>query len=44
MGTAFLVVRANLTVTCFEEKMFIILPQIYPREFVDFLFETIFHV
>ena len=34
MGTAFLVVRANLTVASFEEKMF--LPQIFPREFVDF--------
>ena len=42
MGTAFLVVRANLTVICFEEKMFIILPQIYPREFVDFFIRNYF--
>ena len=40
MGTAFLVVRANLTVASFEEKMF--LPQIFPREFVDFFIRNQF--
>ena len=41
MGTIFAVVGSNLTVAYFEEKMFAILPQIYPKDFVDFSFETI---
>ena len=36
MGTIFAVVGSNLTVAYFEEKMFSILPQIYPKYFVDF--------
>ena len=36
MGTIFAVVGSNLTVAYFEEKMFAILPQIYPKDFVDF--------
>ena len=35
MGTIFAVVGSNLTVAYFEEKMFAILPQIYPKSFVD---------
>ena len=42
MGTAFLVVRANLTVACFKVKTLTILPQIYPREFVDFFIRNYF--
>ena len=33
MGTIFAVVGSNLTVAYFEEKMFAILPQIYPKDF-----------
>ena len=36
MGTIFDVVGSNLTVAYFKEKMFAILPQIYPKDFVDF--------
>ena len=36
IGTIFAVVGSNLTVAYFEEKMFAILPQIYPKDFVDF--------
>ena len=35
MGTIFAVVGSNLTVAYFEVKMFALLPQIYPRDFVD---------
>ena len=35
MGTIFAVVGSNLTVAYFEVKMFALLPQIYPRHFVD---------
>ena len=42
MGTIFAVVGSNLTVVYFEEKMFAILPQIYPKDFVDFFISTIF--
>ena len=34
MGTIFAVVGSNLTVTYFEVKMFALLPQTYPRDFV----------
>ena len=36
MGTIFAIVGTNLTVAYFEEKMFAILPQIYPKDFADF--------
>ena len=35
MGTIFAVVGSNLTVAYLEVKMFALLPQIYPRDFVD---------
>ena len=35
METIFAVVGSNLTVAYFEVKMFALLPQIYPRDFVD---------
>ena len=37
MVTIFAVVGSNLMVAYFEEKMFAILPQIYPKYFNDFL-------
>ena len=36
MGTIFPAVGSNRTVAYFEEKMFAILPKIYPKDFVDF--------
>ena len=42
MGTIFAVVGSNLTVAYFEEKMFSILPQIYPKYFVDFFIRNYF--
>ena len=36
MATIFAVVGSNLTVAYFEENMFAILPQIYPKYFIDF--------
>ena len=36
MGTIFAVVSSNLTVAYFEVKMFALLPQIYPRDIVDY--------
>ena len=36
MGIIFVVVGSNLRVAYFEEKMFAILPQIYPKDFVNF--------
>ena len=36
MGTIFAVVGSNLMLAYFEEKMFAILPKIYPKDFVDF--------
>ena len=38
MGTISAIVGSNLMVAYFEENMFAILPQIYPRNFVDFFF------
>ena len=35
MGITFAVGGSNLTVPDFEEKMFAILPQIYPKDFVE---------
>ena len=42
METIFVVVGSNLTVAYFEEKMFAILPQIYPKDFVDFFIRNYF--
>ena len=42
MGTTFAVVGSNLTVAYFEVKMFALLPQIYPRNFVDFFVRKYF--
>ena len=42
MGTIFAVAGSNLTVAYFEEKMFAILPQIYPKDFVDFFISNYF--
>ena len=36
MGTNFAVLGSNLTVAYFEVKMFALLPQIYPKDFVDY--------
>ena len=42
MGTIFAVAGSNLTVTYFEVKMFALLPQIYPRDFVDYFVRNYF--
>ena len=42
MGTILAVVGNNSTVACFEEKMFVILPQIYPKDFVAFSIRNYF--
>ena len=42
MGAIFAVVGSNLTVAYFEVKMFAILPQIYPNDFVDFFIRNYF--
>ena len=42
MGTIFAVVRSSLTVAYFEVKMFALLPQIYPRDFVDYFVRNCF--
>ena len=43
MGTIFAVVGSNLTVAYFEEKMFTIVPQIYPKKtLLTFSFAAIF--
>ena len=42
MGTIFAVVGRNLTVAYFEVEMFALLPQIYPREFVDYFVRNYF--
>ena len=42
MGTIFAVAESNLTVAYFEEKMFTILQQIYPEDFVDFFIRNYF--
>ena len=44
MGTIFAVVGSNLTVAYFEEKMFAILPQIFPKDFVDFFYSELFSI
>ena len=42
IGTILAVVENNLTAAYFEVKMFAFLPQIYPRDFVDYLFRNYF--
>ena len=42
MGTIFAIVGSNLTVAYFEVKMFALLPQIYPRDFVDYFVRNYF--
>ena len=42
MGNIFAVVGRNLTVAYFEGKMFAILSQIYPKDFVDFFVRNYF--
>ena len=42
METNFAVVGSNLTVAYFEAKMFALLPQIYPRDFVDYFVRNYF--
>ena len=42
MGTKFAVVGSNLFVACKEIKLFALLPQIYPQDFVDFLLRNYF--
>ena len=42
MGTKFAVVGSNLVVAYKEIKLFALLPQIYPKDFVDFLLRNCF--
>ena len=42
MGTKFAVVGSNLVVTCQEVKMFALLPQLYPEDFVDVFIRNYF--
>ena len=42
IGTKFAVVGSNLVVAYKEIKLFALLPQIYPRDFVDFLLRNYF--
>ena len=42
MGTIFAVVGSNLVVTCQEVKMFALLPQLYPEDFVDVFIRNYF--
>ena len=42
MGTKFAVVGSNLVVAYKEIKLFALLPQIYPQDFVDFLLRNCF--
>ena len=42
MGTIFAVIGSNLTVAYFEVKMFGLLPQIYPRDFVVYFVRSYF--
>ena len=42
MGIIFVVVGSNLRVVYFEEKTFAILPQIYPKDFVNFFIRNYF--
>ena len=42
MGAKFAVVGSNLLVACKEVKIFVLLPQVYPQKFVDFLTRNYF--
>ena len=42
MRTKFVVVGSNLVVAYKEIKLFTLLPQVYPQDFVDFLFQNYF--
>ena len=42
MGTKFEVVGSNLVVAYEEVKMFALLPQLYPQDFVDFFIRNYF--
>ena len=42
MGTKFAIVGSNLVVAYKEIKMFILLPQLYPHNFVDFFIHNYF--
>ena len=42
MGTKFAVVGSNLVVAYKEIKLFALLPQVYPQDFVDFLLRNYF--
>ena len=42
MRTIIVDVRSNFTVTCFEVKMFVLLPQIYHRDFVYYFARNYF--
>ena len=42
MGTIFAVIGSNVTVAYFEVKMFALLPQIYPTDFVDYFARNYF--
>ena len=42
MRTKFAVVGSNLVVAYKEIKLFALLPQVYPQDFVDFLFQNYF--
>ena len=42
LETIFVVVGSNLTVAYFEVKMLALLPQIYPRDFVDYFVHNYF--
>ena len=43
-GTKFAVVSSNLVVTYKDIRLFALLPQIYPKDFVDFLLRNHFRV
>ena len=42
MGTKFAVVGNNLVVAYKEIKLFVLLPQVYPKDFVDVLLKNYF--
>ena len=44
MGTKFEVVGSNLVVAYKEVKMFALLPQLYPQDFVDFFYTLLLSV
>ena len=44
MGTKFAAVGSNLVVAYKEIKLFALLPQVYPQDFVDFLLRNYFRI